>query len=128
MKQAFKTKRSISGGAMTFRKWDMWAIGDVLIGKFKGTHIDGYDKVCPMIEVLDAQFKDGSGDKFMGTTLSLNHNGVVGKAMEKVQEGEIVQFVYNGKTMLEKGKYAGKEAHSVSVDLMELADDDDSSL
>lgn len=128
MRPTFKTKRSIAGGQMTYRKWDMWAVGDIVIGTFKGTRIDGYDKVCPMIEVMDAQFKDGSGNKYINTTMSLNHNGIVGKAIEKVQEGEILQFTYNGKTMLEKGKYAGKEAHSVSVDVMEIDEEDDSSL
>lgn len=122
MKRQFKTVKKLSG-QKKYRKWDEYDIGDIVIGKFVGIHTDQYKKECPMIQVLDAQFKDGTGETFVGGTLVLNACGVLAKAMENVTEGEIIQVEYQGTSEIQKGPYKGKDAHVMAVEIVELDED-----
>jgi hypothetical protein len=118
-------KKSLSG-ARKFRKWDDYAIGDVLIGKYLGrTQPDQYGKINTIVEVLDAQFKDGTGEDYNGKSLVLNSNGILDKNIEEVSEGEYIQIEYGGKATIEKGKYKGKEAHSMKIEVVEIGDEED---
>lgn len=82
---------------------------------------DNYEKPNWLIEVEEAVFADeDEAEKLIGKQIGLNSNGQLDKAMEKVEEGQYVQVTYNGKSEIEKGKYAGKEAHLVGVDLVEV--------
>lgn len=114
-KRVFKTTQKLSGGQQTYRKWEEWTVGDVLIGKYISDHTDQYDKVCPVFEVIDAQFKDGSGDKLEGKNLCLNNCGMLAKAMGKATLGDTLQVTYNGTSTIEKGKYAGKDSHVMEI-------------
>ncbi len=118
MKRIFTEKKKLAG-SQTYRKWSDYSEGDVVVGKFVGTHTDNYDKVNPKIKVIHAEFRDGSGEALIGQTLVLNSCGVLDKAMEDVQEGEYIQVVYNGTITMQKGKYAGKEAHTMDVSLVD---------
>ena len=40
--------------------------------------------------------------------------------MKEVQQGDYIQVEYTGMVPLTKGKYAGKDAHTVAVDIVEL--------
>lgn len=120
-KRVFKTKKKLSGGRSVFRKWNEWEEGDYIIGKYVGMKEDNYEKPNWLIEVEEAVFADeDEAEKLIGKQIGLNSNGQLDKAMEKVEEGQYVQVTYNGKSEIEKGKYAGKEAHLVGVDLVEV--------
>lgn len=119
-KRVFKTKKKLSGGPKTFRKWGDWSEGDVIIGTFIGTHTDQYDKVCPIIKIEEATFaKKAEAKKLAGQNLVLNSAGQLDKAFEDLPEGSLVQITYNGTSVIEKGKYKGKDAHLIEVDLVE---------
>lgn len=121
-KRTFKATRKLSGGQRTYRKWAEWDEGDVLVGKYMDSHTDQYKKVCPVVEVLDAQFKDKSGKNFEGKTLVLNANGMLNKAFEKLSFGDLFQVTYNGMTTMENGPFADKDAHVVEVQAVEEDD------
>jgi hypothetical protein len=119
MSRVFKPTRKLGGGQKMYRKWEEYEVGDVLIGRYVDTHTDQYKKVCPVIEVIDAQFKDKSGTKYIGKNLVLNAAGMLNKAIEKAEKGQLLQFTYNGQSTIEKGPYAGKESHLIQTDIVE---------
>jgi len=126
-KRVFKSKKKLSGSRCTYRAWKNWAVGDYLIGKYVGSKTDNYDKPNWMVEVVEASFsKKKESKELIGQIIGLNSAGQFDKAMEKVAEGELVQVMYNGMGEIEKGKYAGKDAHSIEVDLVTEDGDDDS--
>ncbi len=119
-KRVFKSKKKLSGGKCTYRAWGDWEVGDLIIGKYKGSKLDQYKKPNWLVEVVDAQFiKHKEGKKLIGQVLGLNSNGQLDKAMENVSEGDMIQVCYNGMSEITKGKFAGKDAHQVEVDLVE---------
>jgi hypothetical protein len=123
-KRNFKTARKLTA-AKQYRKWSDWKVGDYIIGKYVETYTDEkYDKEVFVIDVIEASFKDGTGKKFENKHLGLNSIGMLAKALQKVGAGEIVQVNYNGKSQMEKGKYAGKEAHSVDILVLEEDESD----
>lgn len=119
-KRTFKVKKAL-GGAQNYRKWEDYEVGDIVIGEFIGTHEDQFKKTNYKIKVLDAQFVDTDlAESLIGKTLVLNSNGSLDKQMEEVEEGETIQVEYNGKSLLTKGPFAGKEAHGVTVSIVEV--------
>ena len=125
VKRTFKAKKKLSGGRAAYRPWKEWEVGDYIIGVFKGTKTDNYDKDNYLIEVEDVGGPSKALKKLIGQTLGLNETGQLKKAMAKVEEGEIVQVMYNGMAEIEGGKYKGKEAHSIEVDLMSAEGEDE---
>lgn len=127
MKRKFKTVRKL-GGPMKFRKWSDWEVGDVLIGKYESVRTDQYDKTNRVLSVLEAQFKDGSGHEYDGKNICLNACGSLDfwfeEAEEPVVKGDIVQIEYCGKEVMEKGPYAGKDFHSISIAVVTDEEDD----
>lgn len=115
----WNTVKTLSGADVKYRKWNEFEIGDIVIGTYESVSLDNYKKNSYKISVLDAQLKDGSGDQYVGKTLALNANGMLDKAMNELEKGTIVQIEYLGKDMMEKGPYAGKEAHKVGVSVVE---------
>ena len=122
LKRKYKVKKAISGTAKAFRKWEEYATGDVIIGKYVDIHTDQYKKTCWIIDVEEAHFKKSKED-YAGKHLVLNNCGSLAKAMEKVSVGDLLQIEYTGMTTIEKGPYAGKDAHTVKVDVIELEDE-----
>lgn len=119
-KRVFKSKKKVSGGRCVYRAWKDWEIGDLVIGTYKGSKIDNYKKPNWLVEVEDAQFQNHKeGKKLMGQVIGLNSCGQLDKAMEEVSEGDMIQVMYNGTSEIQKGKYAGKDAHLVEVDIVE---------
>ncbi len=102
----------------TYRAWEDWEVGDLVIGKIRGIHKDQkFEKDCYMIDVEEAEFSDKKLAKEMaGKTLVLNHSGMLNKSLDQLSEGDVVQIIYQGKGKMEKGKYKGKEAHTFEVD------------
>jgi hypothetical protein len=101
-------------GAKRYKAWKEWLEGDIVIGVFKDTYIDKYKKNGYTIEIIETQFQEGE-DLPAGTMLGLNGMGSLDYKMEDVEIGSVVRIEYTGKTVLEKGPYEGKEAHTVSV-------------
>lgn len=119
-KRTFVSKKKLSGTRCTYRAWKDWEEGDYLIGTFKGTKTDNYDKPNYLVQVEEAEFANKKeSKKLIGQVIGLNSAGSLDKAMENVVEGDMVQVLYNGMGQIEKGKYAGKEAHAIEVDLVE---------
>ena len=118
-KRTFKVKKKLTKGQTNYRKWDEWENGDVLIGTFVSQGEDKYQKPNWEIKVEDAQFVDHKlGKKLLGKSLTLNSCGQLDKAMEKVEEGEMLQITYNGTAKINKGKFKGKDAHLVDVEIV----------
>lgn len=121
----YVTKKKVSGTKKSFRKWGDWDEGDVVLGKYIGIHEDRqYDKQHVIIEVEEAFFSDKKLAKsLIGQNLVLNSCGSLDKALEQLTVGDIIQCTYNGMGKIESGKYKGKEAHSVEVEIMGLQDE-----
>lgn len=121
-KRKYKTARKVNGSKV-FRKWSDWSTGDYFIGKYVEQYTDDkYDKEVFVFEIEEAEFKDGKHKDLIGKNLALNTMGMLEKAMEKVVRGEVVQMTYTGKSAIEKGKFAGKDAHSCEVLVLEEDD------
>ena len=124
LKRQYTVIKKVSGSPKSFRKWDEWSVGDIVIGKFVGYHQDQYKKNCTIVEVEEVFFKKSKED-YKGKHLVLNSCGKLDKAMQKIAEGTLIQVEYMGKDMIEKGPYAGKDAHNVDVAEIELSQDAD---
>ena len=122
MKRVFQTKKALTGSNL-YKKWEDYSEGDVVVGVFEGIHTDKFKKENAKIKVVHAEFADGTADNYIGKTLVINSCGSLNKAMESMVEGAAYQFVYNGKITLEKGPYAGKEAHTLSIDEVDLGEE-----
>lgn len=130
--RTFKTKKKLSATRAVYRPWRDWEVGDILIGTYKGSQIDNYEKPNWLFEVEDAQFTNKKDAKrVMGQVVGLNSCGKLDAAMQtkdgepKVDVGQIVQIEYKGTSEIEKGKFKGKEAHDVEVEIVEEVDPDD---
>lgn len=109
----------------TYRKWEDYDNGDIVIGELVAIHKDQYGKDCPVIKVEDAFFKDKKFQKEVeGKNLVLNANGMLSKALKDVPMGTVIQVEYRGTATIEKGPYKGKDAHVVQVDIVEEDDND----
>ncbi len=114
--------------AKTYRAWDNWAVGDIMVGKVVGIHEDmKYDKQSPIINVEEAFLKKDKAKDYIGKNVVLNYCGQLAKNYPEITVGDVLQVEYTGKGVIQgKSKYAGKEAHSVQVDLMgEIGDDEE---
>lgn len=120
MARKFKT---MNGGAK-YRAWKLWEVGDYVIGKFIDVRTDNYGKPNWILQVEEIEF-DEETDVEVGDRFGLNSCGSLDKVMEdKVNEGDTVRVEYAGKSTLpDNHKYAGKEVHSVIV---QIAEDDES--
>lgn len=129
IKRKFKSKKKLSSTRATYRPWKEWETGDIIIGVFKSSQTDNYDKPNWLVEVVEAFFpgKPKLAKKLVGQVLGLNSNGKLDKAMEGVEPGDMIQVEYKGMSTIEKGKYKGKDAHDVEVDLVEEEGDEDES-
>lgn len=124
-KRSFKTKKTLSGGPTTFRKWNEWKKEDYIVGIFQSRREDNYEKESYTFKVLEASFagKPKTSRELVDKNITLNHTGQLGKAMENAEEGKIYRITYNGTSKIESGKYAGKDSHLVSVE--EVVEDGD---
>lgn len=124
-KRVFKATEQLAGGTRVYRKWADWEVGDILIGKWVATHVDQYKKNCPVFTVEEAYFKaKKEGEKLKGQNLCLNACGMLEKALESAEKGDLIQIEYTGTSMIEKGPYAGKEAHTMVVDKVEFTSEE----
>lgn len=130
-KRIFKSKKKLSTVKATYRKWNEWDVGDILIGTYKGSQTDNYDKPNWLIEVEDAQFSNAKAAKKLmpkgdeKVIVGLNSAGKLDQAMEQLEIGDMVQVEYKGMSTIEKGKFKGKDAHDIECDLVEEEGDED---
>lgn len=116
------------GGSKVFRPWGHWTEGDTITGKFTGTSEDNFGNTNYEVEVEECEFDQEvvntltkKGDKQVlnapkeGEIFVLNSCGSLEKAMEKCDIGDVVKVIYTGTIVLNKGKFAGKEAHTLKV-------------
>lgn len=126
-KRVFRSKKKVSGVRGTFRKWSDYTEDDYIIGKYVQSGTDNYGNPSWTVMVLDAELEDKKFAKsIMDQNLVLNSAGQLNKAMEKVEEGQIVKVTYKGTSTIEKGKYKGKEAHLHDVEIMEEGEEGES--
>lgn len=123
MKRVFQTRKTLTGSNV-YRPWKQYNEGDVVVGVYEGVHVDNFKKNNAKVKVHYAEFADGTGADFEGKTLVINSCGSLEKALETMTEGSAYQFVYNGTITLQKGPYAGKEAHSVEIAEVDLESED----
>ena len=126
-KRVFKTKKKLSGGQTTFRKWSEWDEGDVLVGKLVSIGEDSYQNPSFTLEVLECTFlsKPKMAAALVGKNITLNSAGQLNKALidkngePKIEMGEIIQVEYKGTSVIPKGKFKGKDAHLIDVNVVE---------
>lgn len=126
-KRVFKSKKKLSGGQTSFRKWSEWKEGDFIVGKFISAGEDNYQNPSFTFEVLTADFKGKTktAAALVGKNITLNSAGQLNKAMLtkdgelKVKPGELLEITYNGTSTIPKGKFKGKEAHLMTVEVVE---------
>lgn len=124
-KRKFTVKKQLSGPKL-FKKWEEYNVGDIIIGEYVGVHEDEtYGKTHRKIKVEDIYLKKGKSEDFVGKILVLNSAGFIDAAFAQIQEGEFVQIEYGGKAAMTKGKYAGKEAHTGIVNVIEMEESDE---
>lgn len=118
--------RSLSGSKV-YRPWKEWEIGDYIIGKYESREIDNYKKPCYILKVEEVFFNDETAEeKFkVGSQIGLNHNGILAKVMDSdnVHMGDVVRIEYQGTNKMTKGNFAGKDAHSLLIQVAEEGDD-----
>lgn len=115
-------------GSKVFRPWGHWTEGDTFIGKFSGTSEDNFGNTNYEFETEEVEFdqpsikaKSKKGETVVldapkeGEIFVLNSCGSVEKAMEKCDIGDVIKVIYTGTVTLTKGKFAGKEAHTMKV-------------
>lgn len=118
--RVFKSKRKLSKTRATYRAWGEWDVGDIIVGTFKGEQTDQYDKPNWLLDVEEAFFTNKKEQKrIKGQILGMNSSGKLDAAMKDVEEGDMIQVEYKGMSTIEKGKYKGKDAHDIEVDLVE---------
>lgn len=127
-KRIFKSKKKLSTVKAVYRKWNEWDVGDILIGTYKGSQTDNYDKPNWLIEVEDAQFSNAKDAKKLmpkggeKVIIGLNSAGKLDGALEQIEIGDMVQIEYKGMSEIESGKFKGKDAHDIDCDLVEEDD------
>jgi hypothetical protein len=136
-KRKLVVKRSLTL-QKSYRSWDEYTVGDIVVGEIVGWHEDNYGKKGPVVKVEEAFFKDAAAaKKATGQNLVLNSNGMLSNALkeggiEPGDVGAIIQVEYQGKNKLTKGPYKGKDAHVVDVAIMgeeeEVSEEDDGDL
>lgn len=107
MKSKFNFRKT---SGRKYRKWKDWEEGDTFIGEFIETYIDDYDKNAYVFKCLESDFGWKEGE-----TVVLNANGALEYNLAGISRGTIVQVVYEGVGIGEKGKYKGKEFHKLEV-------------
>lgn len=124
-KRVFKTTKKVSGGDCTYRAWEKWKEGDILVGKYIGTGpTDKYGKDTFQFEVEELFFNDKKAQKELkDKVLTLNFTGGFAKSMKSVDEGDMVQLTYNGQNEIQKGEWKGEMAHAIEVEVGEMDDD-----
>jgi hypothetical protein len=104
-------------GASSYKAWSKWKVGDTVTGEFVSQSIDTYGKQNYTLKVLSAQFE--SDAPAIGSNFTLNETGSAKHAMSQASYGDIIKATYQGKGILEKGKFAGKEYHKISFQIAE---------
>lgn len=101
-------------GQSSYKSWAKWESGDFLVGKYLSAGEDSFGNPNYKVEVIEAQFDDGSAPK-VGSNFSFNSSGTLKKAMEEIEVGDIVKVIYKGQGVIPKGKFKGKSFHEMEV-------------
>lgn len=101
------------GGPKKYFKYAECKKGELLVeGKFLGRTPNKFGK-----ENFDFKPEEG------GPTVCLNHAGQLAYLIENnVREGDLVQVIYDGKGILEKGAFKGKEVHNFQVNIADTGE------
>jgi hypothetical protein len=118
MSRKFTVKKQLNG-PQKYRKWDDYSAGDIFIGTYAGIHKDTVYKKDHFKFKVEACFFKEDAESYVGQTLVLNTCGSLEKAMEEIEEGTTLQIEYLGKDIMAKGPYAGKEAVSLAISIVE---------
>lgn len=124
VKRRFVKRQSLAGN-MKYRGWKQWAEGDVAIGEVVGFFVDSFEKKGVKLKIVEATFEDGSEDDYVGKVMAINSMGAIEDAIETVEVGMLVQIEYTGETEVQKGKFAGKECHTVNFDIVAEESEED---
>jgi len=117
-KRKFVVRKRLSGGARVFRAWAKWEVGDLILGAYKGETPNSFDAGKPnyAVDVEYAEFKDADlAASMVGKTLGLNNCGMLSKALDGLEIGTLIQVTYTGMGIIESGKFANKESHTLEV-------------
>jgi len=105
------------GGTRVYRPWKKFAQGDVLTGTLTDVLEDNFGNPSYTIRIDSTDFEDDNDNLTEGTLFGMNSSGSLNYKMASVEIGSFIQVEYEGTTVLEKGKFKGKECHSVNVSI-----------
>lgn len=127
-KRQFKTIRSTNSGPRSFRPWAEWDSGDTLVLKYQGEVENKFDDTGKrpnyLWKILEVSQLKNKKFKFEHENLVTNTSGKLRYLVEELQlqKGEVVQFKYLGTSVLEGGKYKGKEVHDFDMEVVDWED------
>jgi len=104
------------GGKSTFRKYDDWDAGDQVAGKLVQISSDKFGKPAYVLQVTEAMFAKTSEQPAVGSLFTLNSAGGLQYKITQVggvSIGDIMGVEYNGKAVVETGKWKGKACHDM---------------
>lgn len=94
-----KTQVKLTGGDVTYFRAKEMNIGQKVSGKYVKQLIDKFGNPAYKLILED------------GNTGIVNSTGQLAALMEKVAIGSNIEVIYQGKTEIENGKWAGTDAH-----------------
>jgi len=104
------------GGNTAFRKYDAWDAGDQVAGKLVEVRKDKFGKPAYVLQISDAMFKKTSEQPAVGSLFTLNSAGGLEYKIGQVGGvaiGDTIGVEYNGKSVVENGKWKGKQCHDI---------------
>ena len=115
LQRQWNTRKKLTTKNLVFRQWKAYSEGDVFVGKYLKSYTDEkYGQKCYVFEVLDSSFKVEK-QSIIGKNLVLNATGMLTKNMADVEVGSILQIEYCGLETIQKGKFKGKDSHTLEI-------------
>jgi len=94
-----KTQVKLTDEDVTYLRAKDMDVGQKIVGKYLKQITDKFKKPGYKLQLED------------GSTAILNSTGQLAALFEKVPIGADVEVIYQGKTMIESGEWAGEKAH-----------------
>ena len=108
-----KTQVKLTDDNVTYFRAKELKVGQKIVGKYVKQIEDKYGHPCFKLVLTD------------GTTGIINYTGQLAALFEKVAIGTDVEVIYQGKTVIESGKWAGEEAHIFELCMEDASDNDE---
>lgn len=115
-------------GAVVYRGWKNWDVGDILVGKLSRFIFDErYKNSNPVFIVEETFFKDKDQNLKAGTHLQLSATKILKQTVTEDVIGEVLQIELVGWHTVKTGVGKGKDTPLFEIDTVDLSSDEDTS-